>query len=52
MANNNSHGTTLVVLDGRNASFQDGLELALGRPPRDFADYARRTAAAGAWAPA
>ena len=39
------------VLDGRNASVADGVELALGRPPRDFADYARRTAAAGVWAP-
>ena len=39
------------VLDGRNARLADGVELALGRPPRDFADYARRTAASGVWAP-
>jgi uncharacterized protein YbjT (DUF2867 family) len=38
------------VLDGRNASLADGVEQSLGRTPRDFADYARRTAAAGVWA--
>jgi len=38
------------VLDGRNARLADGVQLALGRPPRDFADYARRTAASGVWA--
>ena len=38
------------VLDGRNAGLADGVEQALGRKPRDFADYARRTAAAGVWA--
>lgn len=37
------------VLDGRNAHLTDGVERALGRPPTDFAAYARRTAAAGAW---
>ncbi len=37
------------VLDGRNAQLADGVERALGRAPRDFADYARRTAAAGTW---
>jgi uncharacterized protein YbjT (DUF2867 family) len=37
------------VLDGRNARLADGVELALGRAPRDFADYARRTAATGVW---
>ena len=37
------------VLDGRNAQLADGVERALGRAPRDFADYARRAAAAGAW---
>lgn len=37
------------VLDGRNAHLTDGVQRALGRPPTDFADYARRTAAAGAW---
>ncbi|MEM8601046.1 MAG: NAD(P)H-binding protein [Bacteroidota bacterium] len=38
-----------TVLDGRNASLADGIERALGRPPKDFADYARDAAAAGAW---
>jgi uncharacterized protein YbjT (DUF2867 family) len=38
------------VLDGRNAYLTDGVQRALGREPRDFADYARRTAAAGVWA--
>jgi uncharacterized protein YbjT (DUF2867 family) len=38
------------VLDGRNAQLADGLERALGRRPRDFRDYAQRTAAAGVWA--
>jgi uncharacterized protein YbjT (DUF2867 family) len=38
------------VLDGRNAYLTDGVQRALGRDPRDFADYARRTAAAGVWA--
>ena len=38
------------VLDGRNASLADGVERALGRPARSFADYARRTAASGVWA--
>lgn len=38
------------VLDGRNASLTDGVQRALGRPPRDFADYARETAATGIWA--
>lgn len=37
------------VLDGRNAHVADGVERALGRPPRDFADYARAAAASGAW---
>jgi uncharacterized protein YbjT (DUF2867 family) len=37
------------LLDGRNAEPQDGVQRALGRPPRDFAAYARRTAATGAW---
>ncbi|MDH6233069.1 uncharacterized protein YbjT (DUF2867 family) [Mesorhizobium soli] len=38
-----------VVLDGRNANVTDGVEQALGRPARDFSDYARATAAAGVW---
>jgi uncharacterized protein YbjT (DUF2867 family) len=38
------------VLDGRNQSLTDGVQRALGRPPKDFRDYAREAAAAGAWA--
>ena len=37
------------VLDGRNAYLTDGVRRALGREPRDFRDYARRTAATGVW---
>ncbi len=37
------------VLDGRNALLTDGVQCALGRAPRDFTDYARRTAAEGTW---
>jgi uncharacterized protein YbjT (DUF2867 family) len=37
------------VLDGRNASLADGVEQALGRPARDFRDYAREAAASGVW---
>lgn len=38
-----------TVLDGRNAHLTDGVQRALARPPRDFADYARAAASAGAW---
>ncbi|MFF4771503.1 NmrA family transcriptional regulator [Microtetraspora fusca] len=38
-----------TVLDGRNASLGDGVRRALGRSPRDFADYAREAAATGVW---
>ena len=37
------------VLDGRSAHLCDGVQRALGRPPRDFTDYARDAAARGAW---
>ena len=37
------------VLDGRNAHLTDGVQQALGRPPRDMSDYIRRTAATGVW---
>jgi uncharacterized protein YbjT (DUF2867 family) len=40
------------VLDGRNAHLTDGVQRALGRPPRDFRDYARTTATTGVWHPA
>ena len=38
-----------TVLDGRNEFVADGVERALGRAPRDFADYARDAAATGVW---
>lgn len=38
-----------TILDGRNASLGDGVQRVLGRPARDFADYARDTAATGIW---
>lgn len=38
-----------TVLDGRNVHLTDGVERALGRPPKDFADYARDVAASGTW---
>jgi uncharacterized protein YbjT (DUF2867 family) len=37
------------TLDGRNAHTTDGVMQALGRPPRDFADYAAAAAKSGAW---
>jgi hypothetical protein len=37
------------VLDGRNEQVTDGVQQALGRSARDFRDYARDAAAAGAW---
>jgi uncharacterized protein YbjT (DUF2867 family) len=40
------------VLDGRNASVAAGVTRALGRPPRDFTEYARDAAASGVWNPA
>ena len=39
-----------TVLDGRNEVVTDGVRSALGRAPRDFAAYARETAATGVWA--
>ena len=38
-----------TVLDGRNAHLTDGVQRALGRPPKDFAEYAREVAATGVW---
>lgn len=40
-----------TVLDGRNAFVADGVRRALGREAADFSDFARRTAASGAWQP-
>jgi uncharacterized protein YbjT (DUF2867 family) len=37
------------VLDGRNSKVMQGVEEALGRPARDFADYARAAAATDVW---
>ncbi len=37
------------VLDGRNASVANGVPRALGRAPREFADYVREAAATGVW---
>lgn len=37
------------TLDGRNANVTDGVQRALGRQPRDFADFVQRAARAGAW---
>jgi len=38
-----------TVFDGRNARVADGVQRALGRPPRDFGEYARIAAATGVW---
>jgi uncharacterized protein YbjT (DUF2867 family) len=40
-----------LILDGHNEHLVDGVRRALGREPRDFVDYARAAASAGAWAP-
>ena len=42
-------GHRAEVLDGRSSHLGDGVQRALGRPARDFADYARDTAAMGVW---
>ncbi|MDJ0497151.1 MAG: NAD(P)H-binding protein [Acidimicrobiia bacterium] len=42
-------GLIAEVLDGRNSYLTDGVERALGRKPRDFADWAKEAAAAGVW---
>lgn len=39
-----------TVLDGRNEHLTDGVQRALGRAPKDFAEYARDVAATGVWA--
>jgi uncharacterized protein YbjT (DUF2867 family) len=38
------------VLDGHNAHLSDDVNRVLGRPARDFAEYARDAAATGVWA--
>jgi uncharacterized protein YbjT (DUF2867 family) len=42
-------GLMVEVFDGRRANVTDAVERILGRPPRDFAEYARKTAATGIW---
>lgn len=37
------------TLDGRNANVTDGVQRALGRSPRDFADFSRSEASSGTW---
>lgn len=43
------HELFTQVLDGRNSPVMDGVSRILGRPARDFSDYARETAATGLW---
>jgi len=38
-----------TVLDGRNAYLTDGVQRALGRAPKDFADFAKEMAATDTW---
>ncbi|GAB2801682.1 NAD(P)H-binding protein [Actinoallomurus bryophytorum] len=42
-------GLHVAIRDGRGAPVSDGVERALGRPPRPFEDYVAETAAAGHW---
>lgn len=37
------------VLDGRNSYLTSGVQQALGRQPRDFADFAHEAAVTGVW---
>ncbi|MEU8852590.1 NAD(P)H-binding protein [Streptomyces sp. NPDC048564] len=38
-----------TLMDGRNARLTDDVREVLGRAPRDFTDFVREAAAAGAW---
>lgn len=38
------------VLDGRNSNISNGVQLALGRPPRDFRSFLRKAHLSGAFA--
>ncbi|WP_419912651.1 NmrA family transcriptional regulator [Hoeflea sp.] len=40
------------TLDGRNAHITDGVQRALGRPARDFDDFAQSAAKSGVWSTA
>jgi uncharacterized protein YbjT (DUF2867 family) len=42
-------GVCRETLDGRNEWLGDGIQLALGREPRDFVDFCQTAAASGAW---
>ncbi|MBF8184229.1 NAD(P)H-binding protein [Nonomuraea sp. K274] len=42
-------GLMVEVFDGRRAHVTDTVERILGRPPRDFTEYAHQTAATGVW---
>lgn len=42
-------GLLVDIRDGRGAEVSDGVERALGRPPRPFEDYVAEAAAAGRW---
>lgn len=45
-------GIARETLDGRNSNVCDGVQRALGRPARDFVEYAANAAKSGAWADA
>jgi uncharacterized protein YbjT (DUF2867 family) len=38
-----------TLFDGRNIPLADGVQRALGRPPSNFSDYVRQTAATAIW---
>jgi uncharacterized protein YbjT (DUF2867 family) len=38
-----------TIFDGRNAHVADGVQRALGRPARDFTDFARAAGSTGVW---
>lgn len=44
-----SVGMYEYIRSGGLATLGDGIQRALGRPPRDFSDYAKAAAAQGAW---
>jgi uncharacterized protein YbjT (DUF2867 family) len=46
-----THHRPTLVLGGTGKTGRRLVERVLGRPARDFADYARATAATGVWNP-
>ncbi len=47
---NIQNGATLIIGGtGHNAYLSDGVQQALGRKPKDFRDFVRDAAVAGAW---